>query len=384
MAKDARDRSGVSSWRAIVLTRVDAIESEVAALPAGTQSEFGATFEEVQRLLKRARDAALSGPPRVRAWWSGAGIESAWRSVHNAEALLAAMQPTEGIRVRYPDLVDSARQMLRTGDRRRDAIEGWLSERSAAGADPSAERARYVVALRWINGESDNSQARVRSFRNVLIAVTLAMTVLAVGLVVVGMVSPRALPVCVRPTTADASAVGGQPILKPICPTGRSAPSGGDVPLVAFVGLIGAALASAVSIRRIHGTSTPYSVPLALAVLKLPSGALTALAGLILIQGEFIPGLSTLDNRAQVLSYSIILGYGQELFTRLVDRQGQHLLNSAPGPGQLTPRRADENTNPPGPIEPIPIPTVPSAVDGTEPGGIPDPATSQVTRPSEG
>jgi hypothetical protein len=384
MAKDARDRSDVSSWRAIVLTRVDAIESEIAALPAGTQSEFGATVDEAQRLLKRARAAALSHPPRVRSWWSGAGIESAWRSVHNAEALLAAIQPTERIRVRYPEFVDSARQMLRTGDRRRDAIEGWLSERSTAGADPSAERARYVVALRWINGETDNSQARVRSFRNVLIAVTLAMTVMAVGLVVVGMVSPRALPVCVQPTTDNASAVGGQPILKPICPTGRSAPSGGDVPLVAFVGLVGAGLASAVSIRRIHGTSTPYSVPLALAVLKLPSGALTALAGLILIQGEFVPGLSTLDNRAQVLSYSIILGYGQELFTRLVDRQGQQLLNSAPGPGQLTPRRADENTNSPGPLEPIPIPTVPSAVDGTEPGGIPDPGTSQITGPSMG
>jgi hypothetical protein len=336
------------------LTRVDALESEVAGLPAEVQDECRATVDEVKRLLASAREAAQSHPPRVRAWWSGAGIERSWRSVHNAEALVAAVQPTEAIRVRYPDILAGARQMLRAGDRRRAAIEGWLSAQTPASADPSIERAQYVAALRWVNSEADNAQARVRSFRNVLIAVTLAMTVLAIGLALVGVLAPRALPVCVQPITSDVGAVTQEPVSDRICPTGGSKASRGDVPLVAFVGLVGAGLASALAIRKIHGSSTPYSVPLALAVLKLPTGAVTALAGLILIQGEFVPGLSHLDNSAQVLGYSIILGYGQELFTRLVDRQGQALLNSAPGPDPLTPRRPDEEAHMPSLAEPAP------------------------------
>jgi hypothetical protein len=40
--------------------------------------------------------------------------------------------------------------------------------------------------------------------------------------------------------------------------------------------------------------------------LKLPAGALTAIAGLILILGDFIPGLSELDNQGQILAYAIV------------------------------------------------------------------------------
>ncbi|MEU0671062.1 hypothetical protein ABZ506_34520, partial [Streptomyces lavendulocolor] len=94
----------------------------------------------------------------------------------------------------------------------------------------------------------------------------------------------------------------------------------------------GAAVAAATSLRRIKGTSTPYNVPVALALLKLPTGALTAVLGLLLMRGEFVPGLQALDSSAQIVAWAVIFGYAQQLFTKLVDNQAQTVLNSVGGP----------------------------------------------------
>ena len=93
---------------------------------------------------------------------------------------------------------------------------------------------------------------------------------------------------------------------------------------------MGGALASAVSLRNVRGTSTPYDVPVALALLKLPTGALTAIAALIAIRGDFVPGLSALDSQEQILAYALAFGYAQQLLTGLIDRQGQSILSGVP------------------------------------------------------
>ena len=86
---------------------------------------------------------------------------------------------------------------------------------------------------------------------------------------------------------------------------------------------------AAAALRRIRGTSTPYGVPFAVAVLKLPSGALTATLGLLLMRADFLPGLSALDSPAQILGWAIIFGYAQQPFTRLVDQRAQTVLDGA-------------------------------------------------------
>jgi hypothetical protein len=70
---------------------------------------------------------------------------------------------------------------------------------------------------------------------------------------------------------------------------------------------------------------------LALATLKLPLGALTAIGGLIALQGDFIPGLSQLDSQGQILAYALVLGYAQQLLTGLLDKRADELLASVPG-----------------------------------------------------
>ncbi len=100
------------------------------------------------------------------------------------------------------------------------------------------------------------------------------------------------------------------------------------------MGIVAAAVAAAASLRRIRGTSTPYNVPVALALLKLPTGALTAVLGLLLMRGEFVPGLRALDSSAQIIAWAVIFGYAQQLFTRFVDSQAQSVLNSVGGPSK--------------------------------------------------
>jgi hypothetical protein len=52
---------------------------------------------------------------------------------------------------------------------------------------------------------------------------------------------------------------------------------------------------------------------------------------LLLMRGEFIPGLSALDSSAQIVSWAIVFGYAQQLFTQFVDRQGNTVLDSVRG-----------------------------------------------------
>jgi hypothetical protein len=130
----------------------------------------------------------------------------------------------------------------------------------------------------------------------------------------------------------------------------RNAASGWDITVVLGVGLIAAALAAAASLRGIRGTSTPFSLPIALALLKLPTGAMTAILGLILMRGEFIPGLSALDTSGQIISWAVLLGYSQQLLTRFVDQRAQTVLDNVG-------RTAPDRSQPDAPGETVPAPT---------------------------
>ena len=49
--------------------------------------------------------------------------------------------------------------------------------------------------------------------------------------------------------------------------------------------------------------------------------------GLLLMRGDFVPGLSALDSPAQILAWAILFGYAQQLFTRFVDERAHRILN---------------------------------------------------------
>jgi hypothetical protein len=104
--------------------------------------------------------------------------------------------------------------------------------------------------------------------------------------------------------------------------------------------VLGASLSVAVALRSTRQTSAPYGVAGALLLMKLPCGALTALAGLLLIRGDFVPGFSAIDKQDQIVAYAVLFGFAQQLITRFADDKGREVLDKV------------QKTEPPSPQQP--------------------------------
>src|ERR687898_2857870 len=224
-------------------------------------------------------------------------------------------------------------------DPRRRAAETEL----IGGKPGTRRRAAFRTAVRIGLELKDQQHDRIRGFRNIVLTATVGLMTLVVVFCLIGALKPDALPLCFGPPETTVSSGQLTPVQGPAgtaCPSEeapptpgtkpRRLPAPGDVSLVALVGLLGGGLSGAVSIRHLQGSSTPYDIPVTLSLLKLPSGALSAIVGLLLIRGEFVPGLSQLDNQPQILAYAFLFGIAQHLVTRLVDRQAQDILGKLP------------------------------------------------------
>jgi hypothetical protein len=216
------------------------------------------------------------------------------------------------------------------------------------------ERRKIISIVRAASSAALREQVRLRSFRNVVVVTATLLAVLALGIAITGYFRPILIPLCFAPEEAGKATV--------VCPTAQSepfVPAGGepqpgvpvrdidavveetakpqDLIVVELVGLTAAAIATAAAIRQIRGSSERFLLPEALAALKLPTGAITAFLGLLLMRGQFVPGLSALDTSAQILAWALVFGYAQQLFTRLVDQQGQTVLDNVGGADRAQP-----------------------------------------------
>lgn len=349
-----------SAWREGALTRAKELESLSKWAYRNHRLENSDDLTKaIEQHLTAVRDAA-GRKKRFRMWRDSALVQRAMGNLDAAEAQLLNLAPTTYILGQMPSLLHHVQRHLRPDDPRRQELERIAQTLGVKGPDLSLsqeahdeqladqveqERGRIVTAVRGASSAALREQRRVASFRNVVVATTLAMTLLAIGVAVLGFVAPTAVPLCFQPEKS------GQTVV--VCPTGQSAlvPTGqqsgpaepdvddlvtstvkpADLLVIELIGLTAAAVAAAASIRGIRGSSEPYGLPVALAALKLPTGAITAVLGLLLMRGRFIPGLSALDTSAQILAWAIIFGYAQELFTRFVDQQAHTVLNTVRG-----------------------------------------------------
>jgi len=358
----------------VLETRLD------VAVAQGLGPDQLAAADGVRRLLRRAEDAAYGvdpSPGPVARWWTGALVEASFQNLHAARAQMIDVYDDAEVAAEIPAAVARSHQTLHRDDPRRLVTDVLTT------ADPARQRAFLRRAVEDAYDALDRQYERVRSFRNIILLLALFIAVLVA--VTVGVVSarPSIMPLCFD---ADGEGATGDRLLN--CPTGSGlgTAGGGDILVVALLGLLGGALAAAVSIRNLRGTSTPYDVPVALAFLKVPLGAFTAILGLVAIQGKFVPGLSALDSQQQILAYALVLGFGQQVFTYTLDRRAQSLLNGLPSKDASAPP-----TGTPGPVpplvaapEPEPVST-PTPLPGT-PGVPPQPvptngATPEAARP---
>jgi hypothetical protein len=332
-------------WRAEVLARVAVLEASAESVcPAtGGSGRNERVCARIRQLLKDTKDQAQAKRrlrDRLKDFRNGGPIERAWRNLHSAEVLLAEVVGMGELSSQRPAVRSMAKRVLPATDARTQAIEHSLSDKVWAKLPTRRDSARaeklrheYVASLTWVHDACDKNFTRVRSFRNVVLAASVGLAVIAIGLGVIGMVSPSSLPLCFDPSARSVENVVGAGTSdgQVVCPTGvHSGPTGGDVPLVLAIGFAAGAFAAALAVRNMRGTSTPYCVPVAIAWLKLPAGALTALFAMLMLRGGFIPGLSALDNQGQIIAYAMVFGYAQQIFTRLVDNQAQAVLDRSP------------------------------------------------------
>ena len=360
------------AWREGTLTRAKELESLAAwVLRDQPRVRSAPLATSIACHLQAAREAAKgikakNGFPMFR---NGSLLERAMSNLHAAEANLLHVAPADYVLGQMPCLLNHVQCHLAPNDPRRLDFERTAQKLGVKGSDHpllqhsadgdledkrkrvDEERGKIVSSTRGASSAALREQLRVRSFRNVLVLTTIAMTLLAVLVAFMGFRNPTLVPLCFAPEESGQTAI--------VCPTAHSAPveagpragpaldnavrntaKRSDLFLVEFVGLTAAAVAAAAAIRGISGSSEPYGLPLALAVLKLPTGAITAFLGLLLMRGQFVPGLSALDTSAQILAWALVFGYAQQLFTRMVDQQAHSVLNSVRGADKAAPRTA--------------------------------------------
>jgi hypothetical protein len=317
--------------------RIAELQATAELLAARTRDRDPASrgaLSLIERHLELARRAAEGEPRlmrRIAAYLFGSEFARVSTHLDAAEAELLRLAPAEYVRGQVGTVLATVRVHLPSGHPQRTRME-QVAARSAAGELTAADRDTMVAAYRTAQNEVRSAIVRIRSFRSVVLVVASVLTLAAAGVAVLGSVRPSVLPLCyvaadrvVCPTDETPIRFGTADVDEAVARTATV----WDLPLVLLLGAIGASIAAATALRAIRGTSTPYSVPIALALLKIPTGALTAVVGLLLIKGQFVPGLSALDSSAQILAYAALFGFGQQLFTRFVDQQARDLLEAA-------------------------------------------------------
>ena len=288
-------------WQAQALARARLLRAQWATWGASAQP---AVDEQFQRLLATVELRCREGwhPRRT---FTGSAVEQTWSALHAAEVLLVEQVPAAELPGVLPWVLDGLRQQLPEESVQRT----WLRQ----GTQPAPTSRQVALALRTAHDASDAAHVRARSFSRMVLIAGIVGLVAVVGLCVLGALRPTALPLC----TGEPGA----------CVTSGQA-RGLDVTVVALVGAGGAVLSAVAALRHLCGTSTPYAVPVALAALKVPLGALTAVLGLLVLRSQ--PGGIDvgLTSAGGLLAWAVALGASQELFTRLVDLRGQAVLNA--------------------------------------------------------
>jgi hypothetical protein len=346
-------RAERSTWREQALTRADELANTWHWIMAQTgypTARIARASIEIEADLEVARQAAAAGR---RSWLRRlisslnpqGDLERALGHLDAAEVGLLRAGPESYARGQVRVLVAKVRR-LPVADVRRVVVEE-LSRRPRGEELTESDRSALLAAVQAANADARRDLNRVRSLRNLVAFGAIVLTVLAAGLALLGAVRPELLPLCFVPgdavvcPTSTAEVPFGSSLAFQVVRRTAAPP---DIAIVELAGLLGAAMAAAVAIRRLPGVSIPYNPVLGLILLKLPAGALSAVLGLLLIRGQFIPGFGDLDSSPQIIAWALLLGYGQQLATRLVDRAVLGNLAAVETPGGSESAELDQPT----------------------------------------
>ena len=335
-----------SAWREDMLTRaheLQSLESWLSAHPDHVEPS-GKLLDAVREHIDAARKTASAedGDRHKRLWRAATG-SSFERTLGNLDAVevdLLRLAPSSYLRGALPSIQAHVNRFLSKDDPRRAAVDELASDPSKW--DEHHARDVLVTAQHAANTQRRRNLIRLRGFRNTVYIGTVLFLGMATGLALLGYADKTAIPLCFAPEAEgevtlvcpqSETPLGRADKIKDIDPPIAQGATKSDLLLIECIGLLAAALAGGVALRRLKATSTPYAVPLSLIILKLPTGALTAVVGLVLLRADFVPGLSALDTSAQILGWAVVFGIAQQFVTRIADSQASGLLEDVGGRG---------------------------------------------------
>jgi hypothetical protein len=283
----------------------------------------------VDSLLFRASELLGDDEPvgrwRVGPRRSWARLEQAWQYLHVAEESLLIIAPDEVIDGQIHELIVQGAKYLGPEDARVQYLTDWeAASRSADGFPRVSPTDRHTMAslLHAVHHESDYAYARMRSFWHMVLVASLLLSLATACLLVATTLHPAVIPLC---------STGREMVHGSICPTGQTAPSGGDAVLVAFIGAIAAGMSAVAAVSKLGPTIDPYSSPLAQSLLKIPLGCLTAVLGVMTLERGLDVGAGLPTSQGGILFVAFVFGYSQELLTRIVDARGAQIRGMLDG-----------------------------------------------------
>jgi hypothetical protein len=318
-----------------VYNRILDLDAELNRLHTPLASAADPDWLQAKQRLRTAADTALKRPTPWSAW-TGADVQRAWDSVHAVEVALIRSSNPVTLAAKLPGLIADAQLVLGPADPQVANLRAYATGAAPLDATATESIAQTVAQMHAV---THGQHAQARSFRNILLATTVTLTLFAAGFALLGALSPTAISLCAPPARPLLAAAPSPP--DATCPTARSDPARADIILTELLGVFGASVIGAAAIRKMRGTSTPYAIPLASLLVKIPTGALTATAGLLLLRAGILGPAVAASATPQVLAYALTFGAAQQTVTKLIDQQAQTVLNSIPTRGAGGKPRSD-------------------------------------------
>lgn len=306
-----------TAWRILARNRVrglfDALREaeQTQQLDAGRLVQVGLIREG----LHRAAAAACfkpAGREALKDWYSGAAVETTWTELHRAEERLLLVADPALVLEQVATIDAALRSNLKEDDPRLTLAAERL--KAIGGLAPNALTPHVREELRsWqeiANTAGDEAHENVRSLRNLLIVVGMCVTI---GCVAVSLLHALA------PSFLDLAGPGGN---------GGRRPDAPEVWEVVVVGALGGMIAAVFTISKLGGFSGPYRLPVYQSLIRVPAGAIVALAAVVLLQSGQIQALSP-QSGLSVLAVALLFGYAPDVLLRFMDQKATALLAQA-------------------------------------------------------
>jgi hypothetical protein len=299
-------------------------EHEQEHVPA--PPEWGLAMDEVRRAEATLEDTSAG----ARNWWTGARIESAFSAIHAAEGWLVLLEHEDELRAWLPSLRASVEATMHEGDTRRHEYISYLTKE----IDAKDHEGRYLdrELLRRMLCEvrriSDNSQRKLRRFRNHLLVVALATLFVALLVPVIASFHGDFDVVCATEDALQSVPPNARVAELRSCPDGTQHAHGEDIWLIELFGALGGLVTVLATVQRMRPHQVSGGLFYAQLMLKVSAGALTGLLGVALVQNGVVRGVAAHAGWA-VFVYAFIFGVAQDSVTRFADRKGSELLGEA-------------------------------------------------------